>query len=376
MRAERRTKWDARCSGKLRRVTDHGFDVDAANLFAFRVWNYKQGELVSVLIHLGDRLGLYRALDGRGPTTAGELADATGLHPRWLLEWLRGNAAAELVESDDGVHFALGDAGAAVLADEDGSIFFAAGAFSSLYDAQFADDLADSFRTGQGMPYDRRGPGGAHQTERSLGPWARQALVPVIVPAIDGLHDALTRGIDVADVGCGAGVALTALAKAYPASRFTGFELSRHALERAERRVADLGLDNVELRLERAEQLPDDGRYRFVLTFDCLHDMTRPDLAIAAIRRALADDGVWLIKDIRCTGHWERDRRNPMLAMMYGFSIASCMSSALSEPDGMGLGTVGFDTTTAERMVRDADFSRFTVHDFDDPANLYYEVRV
>jgi 2-polyprenyl-3-methyl-5-hydroxy-6-metoxy-1,4-benzoquinol methylase len=349
---------------------------DELQLFAFRVWSYKQGEAVSLLIHLGDRLGLYRALAGAGTVTAGELAGATGLHERWVREWLRGNAAAELVRSDDGEHFALDDAGTAVLADEESSIFFAAGAFSSLYDAQFADDLAESFRTGRGMPYDRRGPGGAHQTERSLGPWARQALVPVIVPAIDGLHDALTRGIAVADVGCGAGVALTALAKAYPASRFTGFELSRHALERAERRAADLGLDNVELRLERAEQLPDDGRYGFVLTFDCLHDMTRPDLAIAAIRRAIAEDGTWLIKDIRCTGHWDHDRRNPMLAMMYGFSIASCMSSALSEPDGMGLGTVGFDTTTAERMVRDAGFSRFTVHDFDDPANLYYEVRV
>jgi len=126
-----RTKWDARCSGKLRRVTDHGFDVDAANLFAFRVWNYKQGELVSVLIHLGDRLGLYRALDGRGPTTAAELADATGLHPRWLLEWLRGNAAADLLESTDGEQFELTREGAAVLAHEEHSLLFAAGAFTA-----------------------------------------------------------------------------------------------------------------------------------------------------------------------------------------------------------------------------------------------------
>src|SRR5205085_437658 len=159
-------------------------------LFAFRVWSYKQGEAVSLLIHLGDRLGLYRALADSGTVTAEDLASATGLHERWVREWLRGNAAAELLRSDDGEHFTLDDAG----------------------------------------------------------------------------------------------VALTALAKAYPASRFTGYELSRHALERAERRVADVDLDNVELRLERAEQLPDDGRYGFVLTFDCLHDMTRPDLAIAAIR--------------------------------------------------------------------------------------------
>ena len=112
-----------------------------------------------------------------------------------------------------------------------------------------------------------------------------------------------------------------------------------------------------------------------MLTFDCLHDMTRPADAIAAIRRTVADDGVWLIKDIRCTGSWSADRGNPMLAMMYGFSITSCMSSALSEPDGAGLGTVGFSTGVAEAMVREAGFTHFTVHDFDDPANLYYEVR-
>jgi SAM-dependent methyltransferase len=348
---------------------------EETQLFAFRVWSYKQGEVVSLLIHLGDRLGLYRALADGGTMTSTELADATGLHERWLREWLRGNAAAELIASDDGEHFALTDEGVAVLADEGGSLLFAAGAFTGPFDASYVDDLADAFRTGVGMPYDRMGPGGAHRTERMLGPWARIALVPTIVPALEGVHDALTRGIDVADVGCGAGVALTALAEAYPASRFHGFELSTHALDRAAARVTAMELDNVELHRQRAEELPAGAGFALVLTFDCLHDMTRPDLAIGAIRAAIADDGTWLIKDIRSSGRWEHDRRNPMLAMMFGFSVSSCMSSALSEPGGMGLGTLGFDTTTAERMVRAAGFTHFSTHDFDDPANLYYEVR-
>jgi 2-polyprenyl-3-methyl-5-hydroxy-6-metoxy-1,4-benzoquinol methylase len=356
-------------------VANEEFDVDAANLFAFRVWSYKQGELVSVLIHLGDRLGLYRALDGRGPTTADELADATGLHRRWLLEWLRGNAAAELLDSNDGEHFELTPEGAAVLAHEEHSLLFAAGAFTAPTDASVIDDLADAFRTGIGLPYDRLGPSGAHSTERSLGPWARVALVPRIIPALDGVAAKLERGATVADIGCGAGVALTALAEAYPGSTFHGYELSRHALDRAQQRVDELELTNVELFATRAEDLPATNGYDFVLTFDCLHDMTHPGDTIAAIRRAIADDGTWLIKDIRCDDDWEANRRNPMLAMMYGFSVTTCMSSALSEPGGAGLGTVGFTTQTAERMVTDAGFTRFTVHDFDDPANLYYEVR-
>ncbi|MEY2452554.1 MAG: hypothetical protein QOD92_2128 [Acidimicrobiaceae bacterium] len=350
-------------------------DTDQAALFAFRVWSYKQGELVSLLIHLGDRLGLYRALDGAGPVTSSELAERTGLHERWLREWLRGNAAAELLVSTDGEVFELTEEGAAVLAKEESSLLFAAGAFTAPFDSSVLDELADAFRTGIGLPYDRLGPGGAHSTERSLGPWARMALVPLIIPALDGVAERLERGALVVDVGCGAGVALGALATAYPNSTFHGYELSQHALDRAAARVQEQGLTNVELFHTRAEELPADGRYDFVLTFDCLHDMTRPGDTIAAIRRAIADDGTWLIKDIRCDDSWAVNRHNPMLAMFFGFSVTTCMSSAMSEPGGAGLGTVGFTPQVAEQMVRDAGFTQFHVHDFEDPANLYYEVR-
>jgi SAM-dependent methyltransferase len=348
-------------------------DKDAVALFAFRVWSYKQGELVSLLIHLGDRLGLYRALAEVGETTSADLAVATGLHERWVREWLRGNAAADLIASDDGLTFALAPEARPVLVDEDSSVSFAAGAFGAPLDPSVVDELADAFRTGVGLPYDRLGPSGAHRTERMLGPWARIALVPTIVPALDGVHDKLERGALVADVGCGAGVALDALARAYPKSTFHGFELSTHAIDRARTRLGDL--DNVELHLRRAEELPAGAGYDLVLTFDCLHDMTQPMAALQSIRGAVADDGTLLVKDIRSTGDWRADRRNPMLAMMFGFSVSSCMSSALSEPGGAGLGTLGFNATVAEDMSRAAGFTSFRVHDFEEPANLYYEVR-
>jgi SAM-dependent methyltransferase len=330
---------------------------------------------VSLLIHLGDRLGLYRVLDGAGRVTPDELSATTGLHPRWLREWLRGNAAAELVSSEDGEQFELTAIGAAVLAREDESLQFAAGAFGAPPEPAFVDDLAEAFRTGAGMPYDRQGPAGVHQTERMLAPWARLRLVPTIVPALNGVHERLTAGALVADVGCGAAVALTTLAEAYPRSTFHGYELSRHAVQRARTRVAEAGLTNVEIIDRRAEELPDTGDYGLVLTFDCLHDMTRPQAAAAAIRRAVTEDGTWLVKEIRCDDSWAGNRRNPMLAMFLGFSISSCMSSALSEPDGAGLGTIGLPPRALEQLTRDAGFTRFRLHDFEDPANLYYEIR-
>jgi SAM-dependent methyltransferase len=123
------------------------------------------------------------------------------------------------------------------------------------------------------------------------------------------------------------------------------------------------------------EALPDQPTFDFVITFDCIHDMTRPGEVISSIRQSLKDEGTWLIKDIRSHPDFKENLRNPFLAMFYGFSVSACMSSALSEPDGAGLGTLGFNPAVAREMVTDAGFSRFIEHDFEDPSNLYYEAR-
>ena len=353
-------------------------DDEAVRLMAFQVWSYKQGELVSLLIHLGDRLGLYRAMAGAGAVSSTELAERTGLAERWVREWVSAQAAARLVEHHPGAddepdRFELTPAGRSVLVEEDGSLFAAIGAFDGPLEIDFVDDLAECFRTGIGLPYDRRGPRGAHQTERTLGPWARLALVPVILPMLDGVVEKLEAGATVVDVGCGSGVALEAMAQAYPSSRFVGYDPSRHAVERARARTASL--DNVEIVPGRAEELPAEAAFDLALTFDCLHDMTRPDDALAAIRSALRDDGTLLVKEIRCVETLRDNMANPMLAMMFGFSVTSCMSSATSEPGGMGLGTVGLPESRLRALTEAAGFSSLVRHDPGEPSNVYYEVR-
>jgi 2-polyprenyl-3-methyl-5-hydroxy-6-metoxy-1,4-benzoquinol methylase len=343
--------------------------------FAYQVWNYKQGEMVSLLIHLGDRLGLYRAMRDAGPLSSQELAARSGLAERWLREWLQGQGAAGLLVWHDDDRFELTAPAAAVLADEDGSLFFAAGAFASPPAADFIDDLATAFRTGIGLPYDRQGPAGAHRTERMLGPWSRLALVPRILPALDGVIDKLDAGATVADVGCGAGVALVAMAQRFPRSHFHGYDISRHAIERATEVVADTGLGNVALHHAGAEMLPGEPTFDLVVTFDCLHDMTDPATTITAIRRSIDPDGTWLVKDIRCAPTARDNLKNPMAAMMYGFSITSCMSSATSVAGGAGFGTLGLHPDLLAQLAADAGFTRFALHDFEEPANLYYEIR-
>ena len=106
-----------------------------------------------------------------------------------------------------------------------------------------------------------------------------------------------------------------------------------------------------------------------------MHDMPRPDLAARSIAARLADDGAWLIKDIKSAPTFEANLKNPLLAMQYGFSITSCLASATSTEDGLALGTLGFHPERARQIVEAAGFSMLRIIKTDDPAHLYYEAR-
>ncbi|MBN4047523.1 class I SAM-dependent methyltransferase [Acidimicrobiaceae bacterium AH-315-P05] len=352
-----------------------GIDPDELKMFNFAVWSFKQGELVSAMIHLGDRLGLYKAMMGEGAITSSALAESTGTHERFVREWLLGQAAARLVVRHDDTTFELTALQAAVLADEDGSISFSAGAFRGGFSDEHVDALERSFKTGVGITYEEQGPGPAAGLARMTAPWTRHGLESHILSAVDGLIGQLEAGIDVADLGCGGGVLACRLAELYPNSTITGFDPSGTAIGLAADRAEAAGLGNVTFTKAFAEDLEPTPNYDFITTFDVLHDMPRPDRAIAAVKQTLRPDGAWLVKDIRSAGNWDHDKRNPMLALMYGFSVSSCLQSAMSEPGGMGLGTLGLHPTKAEELMRAGGFTQFTTHDVGDQSNLYYEIR-
>jgi len=351
-------------------------DPEEVKKVAEHVFGMLGGAFVSAMIYLGDRMGLYQALNGAGPMTSEELARKTRLHERWIREWLMGQTAADLISYQGEGRFELTTEAAMVLANENCPMFLAGGFCALPQQMAVLERLPQAFKSGIGLTYDELGPEVNRGVERLLAPWFRTQLVPVALPKLDGVVDKLGAGAKVADIGCGSGVALIEMAKAYPRSMFDGYDIAKIALARATENAARAGVRNITLHDASVEPLPADGSFDLITTFDCLHDMTRPDLVMRAIRKVIKPDGTWLIADVHGQPTFEQNLTdNPLAPFMYGISVLCCMSSALSEPGGLGLGTLGFPEPVARKMTAEAGFTRFVTRDFDNPINAYYEVR-
>jgi len=356
-------------------------DPDALKLYAFTVFSKLEGAVTAGMIHLGDRLGLYAALSKmQHPVTSHELATECGLHERWVREWLHNQIAAKLILVEDldaeEPQVYLSAEARAVLATPDHPAF-GMGMFHRLPQTmQALRDMPQAFETGLGFDYDSHGPEGAVGIERSFEPWNQTFFLPHVLPLLTGVQEKLTAGARVADIGCGAGGLSILIAKTFSKSTVHGFDISQYALERARERQVAAKIDNVSFLDPRVDPIGQDGSYDFICTFDCIHDMTRPQEMMNTIRQALSDDGTWLLVDIKAHDTLKANvTKNPMASLLYGISVLSCMSSAMSEPEGAGLGTLGLSASRAQQMAEEAGFTRFRRLDVDHSVNAFYEVK-
>ncbi len=309
------------------------------------------GAAVSVLLaHLGDRLGLYAAMADGAALTPAELADRAGTHERLTEEWLNNQAVGGYVHWDrDTGRFRLPPEHAFALAEEtspalvQGLFALVASVFQSI------DKEEEVLRSGSGLAWRDHHPMLFSATERSFRPGYTAHLVQEWVPAVPGLHERLSEGAAVADVGCGYGAALVLLAAAYPRSRFVGFDYHGPSLDAARAATLRAGVaDRVDL--VQADATAVTGDFDLVTFFDCWHDTADPLGAARAARRSLTDDGLVLVVE-PLAGDRLEDNMNPLGRFGYGISTVVCAPCSVSG-GGPGLGAQAGESRTRELFTR------------------------
>ena len=307
----------------------------------------------AVLVLIGDKLGLFRALDGEALTPKG-LAAKTGTHERYVREWLASQAASGFVTYDaEAGTFTLSPEQAMVFADQDSPVAMTGGFYSLA--AVWADEpkLAQAFKTGQGVGWAEHCNCLFCGVERFFRPGYKAHLVAEWLPALDGVVEKLERGAKVADVGCGHGASTRIMAKAFPNSEFVGIDFHDASIARA--REATKGVGNVRFEPARAQDFAGSG-FDLVTMFDALHDMGDPVGAVAHARGALKSDGTLMLIE-PMAGDSLTDNLNPVGRVYYAFSTSVCVPASLSQEVGAALGAQAGEKCIAE-VVRQGGFSR------------------
>jgi SAM-dependent methyltransferase len=350
--------------------------VDETKLEEFigRMVGYMTGGAACFGIWLGDELGFYRTLAETEARSAEEVASATGCNPRLVREWLDGQAAAGLVAYDAAAdRYSLSAEAAMALADDSSPVFTARGmnAFGSMF--MDIEKIKTAFTGDGALAWGDHHPCLFKGTEWFFRTGYRTHLPGEWIPALDGVKAKLTAGALVADVGCGHGASVVAMAEAYPASRFWGFDSHAPSIQTARERAHEAGIgDRATFEVAEAKDYP--GTYDLICFFDCLHDMGDPVGVAAYAHEHLAPDGtVLLVEPFALDGHAENLQCNPMAALLYTASSAICTPNSLSQEIGLGLGAQAGEARM-RAVFEQAGFSHFR-RAAETPLNLILEAR-
>jgi ubiquinone/menaquinone biosynthesis C-methylase UbiE len=287
--------------------------------------------------------------------TSAEIASTAGLDERYVREWLAVMTTGRIVEHDGSAGtYSLPAAHAAWLTRAAGMQNLATGMQYIGLMATVEDQIVECFRHGGGVPYSAFPRFQAVMAEDS-GAVHDATLIDGTLPLVPGLVARLSDGIDVADVGCGSGHAINLMARAFPRSRFTGFDFSEAGIASARAEAARRGLANARFEQRDAARLGESARFDFVTTFDAVHDQARPDLMLAGIAAALRPGGVYLCVDTSASSKLAENVSHPLATFLYTVSCMHCMTVSLAD-GGMGLGTM-WGEQTARTMLGEAGFT-------------------
>lgn len=347
-------------------------DTVKQEAFAGRMVQVVNDTCLGLMAGLGHQSGLFDRMATMAPATSAEIARAAGLNERYVREWLGAMVVGGFVdyEPEQGT-YALPPEHAASLTRAAGPDNLARIAQDFGMMGEVEQQVLEAFRTGGGLPYSAYPRFQGLQAEES-GEVFDLALVDAIVPLVPGLTERLRSGIEVLDIGTGHGHAVNVLARAFPASRFQGLDMSEEGIAAARAEAAALGLANTAFDIGDCAEVS--GSYDLVTAFDVIHDLARPARALACVAAALAEDGVFLMGDIAASSRLEENIDHPLGPALYTFSVFYCMSVSLGE-GGEGLGTV-WGEQTARKMLGEAGFGRIDTQRVEgDILNVYYVAR-
>jgi SAM-dependent methyltransferase len=347
-------------------------DMDKLNAFIGQFVTDLGAAVHAGMVVIGEKLGLYKAL-ATGPMTPAELAAKTATDERYVREWLASQAAGGYITYNEASNtFSLTQEQAFTLASEDSPAYLP-GAFElALGSLAAVPRITESFRTGAGMGWGEHDDGVFHGCEKFFRPGYAANLVSAWIPALDDVKQKLEAGARVADVGCGKGASTLLMAKAFPNSRFFGFDYHDKSIEAARESAQRQGVaGRVTFEVAKAKEFPGQD-YDFVAVFDCLHDLGDPVGAAAHVRQSLAKDGTWMIVEPFANDRL-KDNLNPVGRVYYSFSTLLCTPCSRSQEVGLCLGAQAGEKRIRE-VVSSAGFTRFR-RATETPFNIVYEAR-
>lgn len=352
-------------------MTTQSLDQQKAEAFGGQMVGILNSTCLGLMTSIGHRTGLFDKMASLSPSTSEQIASAAGVNERYVREWLGAMVTGGIVEYD-------ASAGAYSLPPEHAaSLTRAAGpnnlATITQYFALFGnveDELVDVFRRGGGVPYSRFGKFQELMAQESAQ-IVDATLLNITLPLIPGIVDRLNRGIDVVDIGCGKGHAINVMAKAFPNSRFTGYDFSDEGVAGGRAEAQALGLSNARFVAKDVATIDEQSAYDLITAFDAIHDQASPTKVLKAIAGALRPGGVFLMVDIAGSSDLAGNLEHPLAPMLYSFSTMHCMTVSLAL-GGEGLGTM-WGEQLARQKLAEAGFTKIEIkHVEGDFFNAYY----
>ncbi|MCA9862303.1 MAG: methyltransferase domain-containing protein [Thermomicrobiales bacterium] len=351
-------------------------DMAAAHTLVMQMLKDGQATMLGVLSAVGDRLGLFESLATHGPIGSEAFATRSGIDARYAREWLSAMACQGYItydERDDA--FRMTPEQRLCLVDAHSPLYLSGGfAIWPVYWNNL-DELTEVFRNGGGIPQDRFGDDWRCGFERFSTPGYSNFLGSTWIPAMPEVAARLAAGGSAADVGCGNGQALIALAHTFPSASLDGFDLYAPAITDARSNARNAG---VESRINFTQQDIVNGlprQYDLITMLDVVHDLPDPVLALAALRGALKPGGRLFVMEFNFSSELAENVQHPMGLGAFGYaaSVNYCLTTALA------VGGVGTGTCMGERVFREyaaaAGFTHVRRHDFPaSPLNLFFEV--